>query len=306
VGGSGGSTYNYSQVDADDVRRQAEQELRQQEILAGINDFLADQLRTYNDRDPNTINSRLDQIAEVLGDVTDRLDRLLFGGSIAKHTYVDGLSDVDALVVLRGEQSDDPTQLLEDFARRLRTAMASTAVTDVSAGHLAVTVTYADGVQIQLLPARERRGRLAIASEDGSGWREIRPRKFAEKLTEVNRNNNGGVVPAIKLAKGLFDRHLPAQQRLSGYHIEAIAVDAFKNYHGSLSREAILRHLVDHAAQAVLRPTSDITGQAVHIDSHLGPAGSGQRKGIAASLRRVGSKLESASSVESYEDLFRD
>lgn len=305
MGGSGGSD-DYSQVDAVAVRRQAEAELRRQEALAEINEFLAEELRAYNDRDVDTINHRLDQLEEALGDATEGLDRLLFGGSVAKHTYVDGLSDVDALVLLRGERPDRPSQLLREFAVALRTALPSSEVTDVSIGRLAVTVTYTDNTQIQLLPAHDSGGTLAIGSEDGRGWREIRPQKFAEKLTKVNRANNGGVVPAIKLVKGLFDRHLPESQRLSGYHVEAVAVDAFRNYQGSSSREAMLRHLVDHAALAILSPTGDISGQSVHIDSYLGSAGSDQRRAIAASIRRISSSLETADNVEVYRDLFRD
>jgi hypothetical protein len=305
MGGSGGSD-NYSQVDMAAARRQAEAELRQQEALAEINEFLAEELRSYNDRDVETISRRLDEIEEVLGDSTEGMDRLLFGGSIAKHTYVDGLSDADALVVLQGARPDSPSELLNEFAATLRTRLSPSDVSEVSVGRLAVTVTYTDGTQIQLLPAHDSGSSLSIGSEDGRGWREIRPRKFAEKLTEVNQANNNGVVPAIKLAKGLFDRQLAEDQRLSGYHLEAVAVDAFRNYQGSSSREAMLRHLVEHAARAILAPTGDITGQSVHIDSDLGEAGSRDRRAIAASIRRVSSNLETADGVETYRDLFRD
>lgn len=307
MGGSGGSsdyTHRAASADPTALRQQAEAELQNQELSAGINEYLSEVLAEYNDRDTDNVKDRLDQIASVLEEVIAGVDRLLFGGSIAKHTYVDGLSDVDALLILKGPQSGDASEVIESLARTLRERLPSSGVAQISAGRLAVTVSYTDGTQIQLLPAREDGNRLAIASEDGHGWRSIRPRRFAAKLTQVNQQNNGGVVPSIKLAKALLERRLPEGQRLSGYHIEAIAVDAFKGYHGPTSREAMLRHLVHHASRAVLKPTGDITGQTVHIDQHLGPAGSAERKRIAVWLRRVDSLLKSAGSVESYQSLF--
>jgi hypothetical protein len=306
VGGSGGSTsYGTEDIDTDVLRDQLRRDLQQQELLADINDYLADQLATFNDRDTGTVNDRLEQIAEALGDAVEGLDRLLFGGSIAKHTYVDGLSDVDALVVLRGDQPNNPARLIAAFADALRAALPASAIADVEPGRLAVTITYTDGTQIQLLPARRRGETLSIASEDGRSWRDIRPRKFAEKLTQVNQANSGSVVPAIKLAKGILHQ-LPEPQRLSGYHVEAIAIDAFKNYHGPNSRQGMLRHLLHHAASTVLRPTGDITGQSVHIDTDLGGANSPDRQRISAAIRRIVSRMDGATSVDDYKDLFGD
>lgn len=299
----GGGSSGYDDIDAQSVREEAERRLAQQELLADVNDYLAELLREYNDRDTDAIRDRLDEIVEALGDAIEHIDRLLFGGSIAKHTYISGLSDVDALVILAGEAGGGPAEALEAFADAIRAALPPGAVSEVAVGNLAVTIKYADGAEIQLLPARERNNVLSIASEDGSDWRDVRPQKFAEKLTEVNKVAGGGVVPAVKLVKGLLDQ-LPESQRLSGYHVEAIAVDAFRNYHGATNRQRMLRHLLDHAAGAVLQPTADITGQSVKIDDHLGPAGSPDRRAIAASIRRMVSRIDGATSVDDYKDLF--
>lgn len=305
MGGSGGGGYGTHDVNTEALRQQVRRDLQRQEFLVEVNRYLGDQLSEFNDRDTDAVGSRLDQIASALGDEVEGFDRLLFGGSIAKHTYVDGLSDVDALVIVGGDRPGDPGELIARFAQTLERALLRGTVTSVTPGALAVTVTYADGVEIQLLPARQRGGTVSIASEDGRGWRDIRPRKFAEKLTEVNGANNGAVVPAIKLAKGAIGQ-LPDRDRLTGYHIEAIAVDAFRSYEGSVSRDGVLRHLLDHAATAVLRPTGDITGQSVHLDDHLGPANSPDRQRISASLGRIVSKMDSATSVEDYKEIFGD
>jgi predicted nucleotidyltransferase len=301
VGGSGGGgSYPSSPEELQELREQALKGLRDQERDIAVNEVLSEALAGFNDRDVEGIRERLDTIQEALDGLTIDLDRLLFGGSVAKHTYVDGLSDVDALVVVDAP-GVEPSELVRRFRTELAGRLGTGDVEQVSAGSLAVTVHYRDGSEIQLLPAVERDGRTSIASEDGTAWRHIRPHKFAEKLTQVNKANGQAVVPTIKLAKAVLHQ-LPEAQRLSGYHVEAIAVDAFRSYEGRRDRASMLVHLVRHAQQAVLRPTGDITGQSVHIDQHLGPAESQARQRLSAALARIASRLQEGT-VEDYRRL---
>jgi hypothetical protein len=304
MGGSGGRSDSLRDQDIEEMRRGIQKELRQQELDAELNAFLAEKLASFNDRDTQLTQDRLGSIEGALGDAALDVDRLLFGGSVAKHTYVDGLSDVDALVVLDAPDAS-PDDLVHSFAAALRERLGAGDVHDVAAGKLAVTITYQDGSLVQLLPAVERSGRTSIASEDGTSWRQIRPHKFAEKLTQVNQANGDAVVPTIKLAKAAIaatpDGHL-----ISGYHVEAIAVDAFKQYPGRRDRVSMLRHLLVHAAEAILRPTGDITGQSVNIDAHLGAANSSERQSVSAGLRRLASRLDNATSVTEYRNIFDD
>jgi hypothetical protein len=302
MGGSGGRSDSREDQDIAAVRREIHDQLRQQELDAEMNGFLAEQLAGYNDRDTRLTQDRLDAVEEALGTEAVAVDRLLFGGSVAKHTYVDGLSDVDALVVVNDPDAS-PGDLVSRFADALRGWLGSGDILEVASGKLAVTVTYRDGAQVQLLPAVERDGRTSIPSEDGRSWRHIRPHKFAQKLTQVNQANGGTVVPAIKLAKAAIAK-LPEGQQMSGYHIEAIAVDAFKEYSGRRDRVSMLKHLIEHVAEAVLQPTGDITGQSVHIDEHLGATNSSQRQAISASIRRLAVALENATSASDYRNLF--
>jgi hypothetical protein len=291
VGGSGGGGgYPSSAEDVQAARDQALRNLRQQERDVAVNEVLSEALRRFNDRDAELPRRRLEAIQEALGPLAIDVDRLLFGGSVAKHTYVDGLSDVDALVVIEAAEAR-PDTLVEQLRTSLSHRLNMNDVADISAGHLAVTVRYSDGTEIQLLPAVERAGRTSIASEDGTTWRQIRPHKFAEKLTQVNQANGQQVVPTIKLAKAAM-QNLPEAHQLSGYHIEAIAVDAFRSYDGRRDRASMLVHLMQHAQHAVLRPTGDITGQSVHIDGHLGAPNSDARRNVSAALGRLASQLE--------------
>jgi hypothetical protein len=302
MGGSGGQSDFHEDLDIEAARREIQAQLRQQELEADLNGFLGEQLASFNDRDTQLVQDRLDVIEAALGDAALDVDRLLFGGSVAKRTYVDGLSDVDALVVVE-EPGASPANLVGRFADALRERLGSGDVLEVAAGSLAVTITYRGGSQVQLLPAVERDGRTAIAAEDGSSWRYIRPHKFAEKLTQVNQANGRAVIPTIKLAKAAI-AGLPEDHQLSGYHIEAIAVDAFKEYSGRRDRVSMLGHLVRRAAEAVLRPTGDITGQSVHIDAHLGAANSAERQSVSASMRRLAYALDNATGVSDYRNLF--
>ena len=303
MGGSGGSSYSGSSDEAARLRDEVRRELAEQERVTEVNSALGELLAGINNRDVDTVRERLDSVLAALADVTVGIDRLLFGGSVAKHTYVDGLSDIDALVVV-SDSSSPPGALVENFAGALRQRLPQGDIAEISTGALAVTITYRDGNQVQLLPAVERGGHTSIASADGQEWKQIRPHKFAEKLTGTNQTNGNSVIPTIKLGKALFQR-LPEDMRPSGYHVEAIAVDAFRNYTGRRDRLSLLTHLIDHSASVVLRPTGDITGQSVHVDSWLGPANSPARQALSTSIARLGSSLRSAQSASDVTELFQ-
>ena len=61
----------------------------------------------------------------------------------------------------------------------------------VEHGRMAVKVTYADGIVVQLLPAiKSADGRLRVPSSRRDAWSEINPTTFREALTR--RNNECG------------------------------------------------------------------------------------------------------------------
>src|SRR5437870_916771 len=117
---------------------------------------------------------------------------------------------------------------------------------------MAVAVVYRDGMEVQLLPAL-RSGSRVLLGVSGEGWSEINPKKFQTSLTDANQRLGGALVPAIKLLKSV-NGDLPSQKQLSGYHIEALAVDAAKTYSGPNVPREVLIHTCKHAAERVLRP----------------------------------------------------
>lgn len=101
AGGGGGRIFGrYDAQQLSQKTREAEEATRDERFEVEVNDYLASQLVEFNDRDTEGIAEILDRVTTELKDEVEGTVELLFGGSIAKHTYVDGFSDVDALVCL--------------------------------------------------------------------------------------------------------------------------------------------------------------------------------------------------------------
>ena len=104
-----------------------------------MNGCLRDLLRAYNGRDTAAIRSHLEVLRDSLelsdGDVV----RTLFGGSVSKHTAINGLSDVDVLVIINDSSLAGrlPAAVIQLMAQRIERRLPQTRVTT---GELAVTV----------------------------------------------------------------------------------------------------------------------------------------------------------------------
>jgi len=122
------------------------------EYKAQVNDFLAEVLREANVRDADATNRHLETVRQALQGLLEDSIELRFGGSVSKHTYVDGLSDVDLLVVLSRDTAVDssPKDLIADFANALHERLPNS---DVETGAMSVKVRFGDGTELQLLPA---------------------------------------------------------------------------------------------------------------------------------------------------------
>jgi predicted nucleotidyltransferase len=285
-GGSGGGPIGPANIE--EVRRRAAELAGQAERNAEINELLATELATINARDTEKISGYLDDIIEALQTEIESVEKTLFGGSVSKNTYVEGLSDIDALVILDREGLGDktPADLQNEFERILDASLKGRDIETVRKGELAVTLRYRDGTEIQLLPAIRRGDRLAIASADGKEWRPIHPRSFAQKLSEVNGQQGGQMIPALKLAKAIIG-NMPSGEQISGYHAEALAVAAFQNYSGPRAPKTMVAEFFSSAKENVLRPIKDVSGQSHHVDEKLGDADSSARRALSAALGRI-------------------
>ena len=266
---------------------------------ASVNQTLQGYLSNANDRDTEAIGRHLGEIESALGKILSGSVDLRFGGSVAKHTYVDGLSDVDALVLLDSCELADkpPPEARARFAQRLRERFPST---DVREGRLAVTIAFTDA-EIQILPAVSCGDRVRVANSEGDDWSEVNPKAFARALQAANAAHAAKLVPTIKLAKALISE-FPEQQRLSGYHVEALAIRAFEGYSGPHDLKSLLRRFFHSAAEVVLSPVEDVTSQSHHVDEYLGAAASLERRIVSDALARTARRIDNADARKSLSD----
>ncbi len=300
-GGGGGAGSSGGEQGLERLRERAAEQVARAQFDSEVNARLDEELRNLNNRDVELVRRRLDELEEALGDEVDEIDRMLFGGSIAKHTFVDGLSDVDVLVMLKKVADLSPTEAREQFADALRERLRDTA--EVTVGQLAVTVRYGDGLEVQLLPAIQQGEHRAISSPDGSEWVQIRPGNFARRLTELNKAQAGAAIPAIKLAKAIIAHELAEPERPTGYHLEALSVAAFANYRGPRDPKSMLTHLFGSAANDVLRPIPDVTGQSERVDAYLGAGGSAARTRVSAAFNAIAERMQQSSNLDDWNGL---
>lgn len=297
--GGGGAFVNRSPEELRKLVRRAEEETTIAAFETDLSELLGNLLASYNGRDVTLVADRLSQLKSALEGSTEEVFDQLFGGSVAKHTYVDGLSDIDSLVVINdtGLESRPPQDVLEVMAQTI-VDQADDNV-EVASGRMAVTVSYADGMQIQLLPAiRTDGGLMKVPSSRRDGWSEIDPMKFKEALTKRNQECGGKLIPMIKLAKAI-NGQLPETQQLSGYHMESLAIAAFKGYQGQRTAAAMLPVFFERARDLLLSPIVDRTGQSVHVDTYLGPANSEARQAVSHVFGRVARRMRNASAAAS-------
>ncbi len=126
-GGSGGGSsggFFGSRMDPKKLRQEVEAarlKLEREANAAEVNGMLREQLKYVNDRDGETTQEYRDRITTALEPVVEGTVDLVFGGSVAKHTYVNGLSDVDTLLMIDSKNLKDatPRELLRVFSEML-------------------------------------------------------------------------------------------------------------------------------------------------------------------------------------------
>jgi predicted nucleotidyltransferase len=306
MGGSGGGyrtpSKTLEQLQNERIEREQVEQYEQE-----VNQYLKSLLEDINNRDTEQINKHLETLKKALEKDLEGILELKFGGSVSKHTYTEGLSDIDMLVQINKSSLANarPTEVLRYFANHIKERLPRT---EVKIGALAVTVKFSSGYEIQLLPSIKTSTGYKIAKPGKNEWSNvIKPRKFAEKLTSVNQENGGKVVPIIKLFKKL-NATLPEARQLSGYHIESLAIDAFKNSSmTSRTYKGMVERFTSHIKNAVLQPIVDSTGQSVHVDNYLGRTNSIERKRISISLKMLEKKIKqanSSNSIDKWKELF--
>lgn len=306
MGGSGGGGGTYSTPSFEKIKDmidKSKDQTSRDDFKTQLNNFTGDLLKDFNNRDRKATENRLIDIITILKDVLEAELPVIFGGSVSKHTFVNGLSDIDSLLVINNTElaTKSPQDVINFVATKLCNSKLK-----ATGGKLAVTVKYPDGMEIQLLPAIKQGRSVKISNFSGTGWSDINPKGFTDKLTKVNKQCNSNVVPVIKLVKSI-NSNFPEKLQLSGYHIESLAIEAFKNYKGSFTAPEMLSHFFKASSTNVLSKIKDSTGQSVHVDDYLGDKNSKVRQSISHLLKRTHLKMDNAtvsSSLEDWKELF--
>ena len=305
-GGGGRSVHRISLPELQSLVAHSQADTQRAAYNSDVNKLLGELLTAFNDRDVRTINRHVQAIEEALGEGIGTVD-LVFGGSVSKHTYVDGLSDIDLLVRVNDTALEDrsPDAVKRYLAQWLRDHLPNA---EVTTGTLSVKIGFPDGHEMQILPALQSESGIRIPASDGSGWsRVVRPESFAKKLTDVNQSCGGKVVPVIKLFKAI-QVSVPENARLSGYHVESIAIEAFDGYRGDSSYKSMFHYMCRVAIERLEAPMKDQTGQSRHVDDYLGSRGSQARQRATAFLERILKRIEAADGslrVRDWERLFQ-
>lgn len=263
-------------------------------------------LAQYKRRNGKAVARHIRGVCDILRREDDLVVQTKFGGSVRKGTYVTGLSDVDVLLIVNQSTltNKPPAEVIEYVRDAIQRRYFRNSVT---AGKLAVTVGYADKTELQILPAiRAKSGGFRIADPGSTKWSNIvQPERFAEKLAELNSAQDGRVVPVIKLAKAMAGCFTTRPSRkISGYHMESLAVDAFGSYRGSTDSKSMLLHLLGHSMKTVMRPLADSTGQSRYVDEALGLAESPSRKRASTYFEQMRSKVNACTTKVAFDDLF--
>lgn len=302
-GGSSGRSSGSSKAGMENLLQQASSSADSSVYNSEVNNLLQEALKNYNERDVDAINKHLDVLKKAIEKEVEDSFELVFAGSVSKHTFINGLSDIDSLVFINKSslENSSPQEVLNYFVGLIRQRLPNT---DVSVGNLAVTVRYSDGCEVQLLPAIKTVTGFKIADplSEGKWSNVVRPKAFAQKLTTVNQAISGKVVPVIKLFKAAVKEVFPKNLKLSGYHAESLAIEAFKKYEGRRTYKDMLAHLCRIASERVKAPIKDRTGQSLHVDDYLGTENSKERMRVSSYLGRLAIRMEKADKLHSKEE----
>ena len=259
----------------------------------------------YKRRNTKAVTRHLKGVCAILRHEDNYVVQTTFGGSVQKGTYVTGLSDVDVLLIVNQStlRNKPPSKVISYVRDAIAVRLPNNAV---SRGKLAVTVRYADKTEIQILPAIRTTDGFRIAEPGSTKWSNVvHPERFVERLIEVNNAKGGRVVPVIKLAKAMADCYIrDLSRKISGYHMESLAIDAFTGYEGELDSRSMLVHFLGHSMKAVMSPSKDSTGQSRFVDEYLGQADSAPRNRASAYFGQMRGKVKSCSTRAEFDDLF--
>lgn len=306
MGGSGG--FGYSPRRIDEIRREIEKEGERREFDDAIEAAIESLLSAGNQRDAEGIQTHIDVLLKAISNEIESSIAANFGGSVGKHTYVDGISDVDLLLDIKDSDLAllKPKEAISKIAGMLKSRLPNT---EIETGAMSIKIRYSDGCELQMLPAVKTKTGYKIADPKSDMWSPVvRPDIFAKKLTQVNRDNKGMVVPLIKVMKGIQEK-FPEKYRLTGYHLESLALEAFEMYKGDYTKKNMITAFCQYVIDGVKTPIKDKTGQSLHVDDYLGKSSSSARMAVSEHYVRIANRLKASNTqldIDTWMELLND
>lgn len=150
-GGSGGGWHRFPRgYSPRDIVKPAANKTDEKFLSTQVSNMLQEKLKEINAHDYEAIDRHKTEIMNKLKGECE-VEVIRFGGSHARSTDVQGLSDIDMLATLGDfEGGKSSNQVIADFARALRTHFPKT---EIVTGKMSVIVRFSDGIEIQILPA---------------------------------------------------------------------------------------------------------------------------------------------------------
>ncbi len=293
----GGGAVSFSDFDKEDYfrrRKELEDNADRDKYEYEVEEFIRGRLSFFNNRDTETIKTHLQNILDAISSSQD-FDgslKLIFGGSISKNTFLNGISDADCLVVLNNSDlvNDSPRRVLKHFKELLQKRLPNT---EIEISTKSLTVKYSD-IDVQLLPSIRTSKGLRIIDSEGKNWSNVvRPGILGGRLTVINKELKGKFIPTIKAIKAIFSNQ-PEKRQLSGYHVETLGAQVFRDYKGPIRVKEMIKFFFKNAPEKILTPLKDPSGQSQYVDTYLGKRNDLRRRLTYDSLKRISREIDFA------------
>lgn len=231
------------------------------------------------------INYVLDLIHAELNDAPYAPFKVELAGSAEKDTFNEGISDIDLRAVTdNGTLLGLPPRVAKKLI--LKQIASIDEKTKPRLGHQTVTISK-KGHDYQIIPVVKSKGTTYVPSEDGRYWKAVDLHAFDRELHKLNKRTGGRFCEAVRFVKILSNQYMPKQFRLSGYHIETMALEILRNCPSSMDRTKMVDTILNSIPSRVRYYSPDITGETKAVDHDLGSSYNNNRKYISKHYRNL-------------------
>ncbi len=270
-------------------------------VISSFNDFLTN--LNITDRQSTVVSTcRTNVINAIKKELTLNDTQSLLIGSWDRNTLVKYLSegDVDVMVILHYSNNKDlvdgpnsETRTLNKFKDILQSKYPNT---EMRRDRHCITMKLSQ-FTLDVVPAIEyTAGGYRIPDSVDGKWINTNPIKFAELITSINKNTDGMVIPVIKMLKA-WNRNIG--YLLSGYHIECMAYNHYKNYTEKYTYGSTLQVFFSKLSNYLTNSTYDPISSS-RVDTYLDNSASYTNRQIAIN-KAISAASKSTSAVEMNE-----